>query len=305
MKPKITPVFFLCSLLILSCIPGQKSGSTIDASKPLIALSILPQKYFAERIGGEFIETLVLAGPNQNPHNYEPNPRVLQDLAGAKAWVLSGIEFEIALEPRIWNLFPALQIIDGTFGIHFRSLEAHDHDDDDDDDDHHHLHDHEIDRHTWLGQEGAEIMSLHIKNTLCAIDPVNSVFYEENYKLLISDIRAEFNRLRNELESLRGTSVLVYHPAFGYFLDEFGIIQEAVESGGKEPTPRVLAEIVEKAKDWDVKVIFVQAQFPVESAGTVADATGAELVILDPLAQDWMENIRLMGEILKGAALRE
>jgi zinc transport system substrate-binding protein len=91
----------------------------------------------------------------------------------------------------------------------------------------------------------------------------------------------------------------VYHPAFGYFLDEFGIIQEAVETGGKEPTPRQLGRLIEKARAEKVKVIFVQAQFPAESARTAAAAAGAELVSLDPLAPDWLANISVMGEALK------
>ena len=302
MKPKKALGFFLFTLVLFGCLPGQKPRDNADSSKPLIALSIIPQEYFARRIGGDRIAVLLLAGPNQNPHNYEPNPRIMQELAGAKVWVLSGIEFEIALEPKIRDLFPALQIIDGTLGIHFRSLEAHAHDDDDDD--HHHLHE-GIDRHTWLGQEGAEIMSLHIKEALCAIDPDHAEIYNENYEALILEIEDVFDTLRNDLEALGGMSVLVYHPAFGYFFDEFGIIQEAVESGGKEPTPRVLAETIERARAEETKVIFVQAQFPAESARTVALAIGAELVILDPLAPDWMENIKLMGEILKRAAQQE
>jgi zinc transport system substrate-binding protein len=92
--------------------------------------------------------------------------------------------------------------------------------------------------------------------------------------------------------------VFVYHPAFGYFLDEFGIRQEAVESGGKEPTPRILSQLIEKAKQKGAAAIFVQSQFPVHTAQAVADAAGAVLAPLDPLAPDWLANIRSMGEVL-------
>jgi zinc transport system substrate-binding protein len=115
-------------------------------------------------------------------------------------------------------------------------------------------------------------------------------------------MEVEFNSLKKELEPLRGKTVFVYHPAFGYFLDEFGILQEAVETGGKEPTPRVLGQLIERARAEKVKVIFVQAQFPAESARTAAAAAGAELVSLDPLAADWLSNIRIMGEALQKAA---
>jgi zinc transport system substrate-binding protein len=93
----------------------------------------------------------------------------------------------------------------------------------------------------------------------------------------------------------------VYHPSFGYFLDEFGIRQEAVETGGKEPGPRTLNRLIDRAKQEGAAAIFVQAQFPVNAAKTVAAAAGAELVSLDPLSPGWLANIRLMGEALKKA----
>jgi zinc transport system substrate-binding protein len=108
--------------------------------------------------------------------------------------------------------------------------------------------------------------------------------------------------LKKELAPLKGQRVYVYHPAFGYFLDEFGIIQEAVETGGKEPNPQTLAKLVERAKEDKVKVIFVQAQFPTQAAQTLAAQLGAEVLPLDSLAENWLENIRRMGEALKRAA---
>ena len=94
----------------------------------------------------------------------------------------------------------------------------------------------------------------------------------------------------------------MYHPSFGYFLDEFGIRQEAVETGGKEPGPKDLSRLIALAKQERAAAIFVQAQFPVNAAKTVAQAAGAELVSLDPLAPDWLANIRRMGEALQKAA---
>jgi zinc transport system substrate-binding protein len=96
--------------------------------------------------------------------------------------------------------------------------------------------------------------------------------------------------------------VFVYHPAFGYFLDEFNIRQEAVETGGKEPGPRALNALIEKIRREKPAAIFVQAQFPAAAAKTVAEATGADVVALDPLSRDWLENIRVMGEALKRSA---
>jgi zinc transport system substrate-binding protein len=215
--------------------------------------------------------------------------------------VLSGTEFEAALRPKIEALFPELPVIDGVEGVRFRGMDEEPPDGED------HGGAEERggrDPHTWLGPEGAKIMAAHILEALSRLDPPQAALYGENYRSLIRDIDETFDRLRRDLEPLRGSTVFVYHPAFGYFLDEFGIVQRAVETGGKEPTPRRLGRLIEDARKAGVRVVFVQAQFPLESAGTAARAAGAELAALDPLAEDWLANIGRMGEALKEAGAR-
>jgi zinc transport system substrate-binding protein len=293
-RVKVLVAWFSWFLLALCAGCGSGRSTAREAvRKPVIALSIPPQSYFASRIAGDLAETLVLAGQGQNPHSYEPSPKQMAELAGARFWVLSGTEFELSLRPKIEALFPGLMIVDGTEGVRFRNLEEQR----DDDEEHG-----GIDRHTWLGREPAKIMARHIRDALCTADEGNAGLYRKNCETLIADIDSEFENLKAALEPLRGERIFVYHPAFGYFLDEFGIIQEAVETGGKEPSPRKLGELIEKARREKVRAIFVQAQFPAESARTAAAAAGAELVSLDPLASDWLANIRIIGAALKAAA---
>jgi zinc transport system substrate-binding protein len=292
MNKKLMLVLILSLLVLGGCSRGNRVAHN-DPQLPLIAVGIVPQEWFVSRIGGGRVRTLVLAGPGQNPHNYEPTPKQISGLAHAGTWVLSGTEFEISLRPKIEKLFPSLPIIDGTAGVSFRKLEDHD------DDDHGENNPHDIDRHTWLGSQPAKILAAHIRDALSLVDPAGSAHYDENYSTLVLEIDAEFSVLRQELAPLKGSNVFVYHPSFGYFLDEFGISQEAVETGGKEPGPRDLARLIARAKQERPTAIFVQAQFPVSAAQTVASAVGAVTVTLDPLAPDWLDNIRLMGEALR------
>ena len=249
------------------------------------------------RIGGGRVRTLVLAGQGQNPHNYEPTPRQVSGLAGAGVWILSGAEFEITLRPKVEKLFPTLPIVDGTEGVILRRMdEAHD-----EDGEHGYG---EFDRHTWLGREPAKILAAHIRDTLCALEPASAAFYAENYDSLVREIDGEFDVLRRDLAPLKGTNIFVYHPSFGYFLDEFDIRQQAVETGGKTPGPRELSRLIALAQQEQPAAIFVQAQFPVSAARTVANAVGAVTVSLDPLAPDWLANIRRMGDALLESARR-
>ena len=306
MSNNVIRYFLICALCVPVVFSGCQRHNSVTTNKqqlsaaplsavPLIAVSILPQEWFVSRIGGSRVQTLVLTGPGQNPHNYEPVPKQLSGLAKAGVWILSGTEFEISLRPKIEKLFPALPIVDGTAGAAFRKLDAYEYG-------HGHNDDHtalEIDRHTWLGSEPAKILAAHIRDTLSIIDPDGAEQYAGNYFNLVNDIDNEFLYLRQQLAPLKGSNVFVYHPSFGYFLDEFGIRQQAVETGGKTPGPRDLSRLIVLAKQEQPAAIFVQAQFPISAAKTVANAVGAELVSLDPLAPDWLANIRLMGEALK------
>jgi zinc transport system substrate-binding protein len=298
-------------LLCFSLLAAACSRQTQDGL--LIAVSIPPQAWFVSQIAGDKAHTLVLVGPGQNPHSYEPGPRQIQSLSSAGAWILSGAEFEISLHPKIASLFPNLPIVDGTEGVSFRMLEEHDDGDG---------HDHsdfepqpsplqagegsplEIDRHTWLGRAPAKILAAHVRDALSLLDGANETYYGERYANLVRLIDDEFDRLKINLAPLYGKRVFVYHPSFGYFLDEFGIFQEAVETGGKEPAPRELYKLIGRLKEENAAAVFVQAQFPVNAAKTLASAVGAELIALDPLAENWLANIRLMGESLKMSTLR-
>ncbi len=282
-----TVCFLLPVLLLSSCTGKQKERSALT-----VTVSILPQRWFVSQIAGPETDITIntLAGEGQNPHSYEPSARQIQYLAESDFWVLSGTEFETALRPKIEKQFPSLKIIDGTEGVVFRKLEE--------DDDHGHSHSNNIDRHTWLGEKPAVILAEHIRDAMCESDPENTARYKQNTDILIAKISEEFASLRNKLKPLEGSSVFVFHPSFGYFLDEFGIKQQAVETGGKEPTPKVLSELIKKAMAEKPSAIFVQAQFPVSAATTLADAVGAETIALDPLAENWLDNIKAMGESL-------
>ena len=281
---------FVCNIFLLISCSRQAAQDGL-----LLAVSIPPQKWFISQIAGDKARVIVLAGQGQNPHNYEPSPKQIQSLTSAGAWILSGAEFEISLLPKVAAIFPNLLIIDGTEGVKFRTLEEHDHDEYGHDDEHSSL---EIDRHTWFGREPAKILAAHTRDALSLIDNANEEYYNEKCETLMRLIDDEFDRLKIELAPLEGKSVFVYHPSFGYFLDEFGIFQEAVEEGGKEPSPRQLNNLLAKLNEERPAAIFVQAQFPVNAAKTLAASAGAQLIDLDPLAENWLENIRLMGQTL-------
>ena len=293
-------MLILVSLCIIS-IPIYPGGNkeTPVSEKPIIAVSILPQKYAVDRIAGDLVETFVLVTEGQSPHSYEPTPRQMSLLANASAWILSGTDFEITLIKKISSLYPNLLIVDGTQGVTFRLLENHSHDDGEET-----THENDpnqllYDKHTWLSHTPYKILIDHIYETLVSLDHQNKDVYSANKDELIGEIDSLFASLQKDLAPLKGSTVFVFHPSFGYFFDEFGIIQEAVETGGKEPTAKNLVSLIENARKENIKAIFVQAQFPTQAAENIATSVGAKVLPLDPLAYDWITNIKSIASVLK------
>jgi len=308
-KFKVIFLLMIIPAVFSSC--GKAEDKT-ESLKPVVAVSILPQQYFLERISGGRVSVLVLAGEGQNPHSYDPTPAQMASLSKAAAWVLSGTDFETSLKPKIAAQYSSLIIVDGTAGVNFRHLEEHKHEgegehheDGHKEDKHEHENGVNIDRHTWLGLKPSKIMAAHMRDLLVKIDPAGKDLYDSNYQAIVKDIDSVFINLKKTLKPLAGKTVLVFHPAFGYFLDEFGIKQEAVETGGKEPNAKALSALIKEAKADKTPAIFVQSQFPVNAAKTVADAVGAEVVMLDPLSRDWLENIKKMGSALESSLIKK
>ncbi|HOZ72879.1 MAG TPA: zinc ABC transporter substrate-binding protein [Spirochaetales bacterium] len=282
------------STLIVALVVGCGAERPDDGTLPVVVVSIEPQAYFVERIAEGRVSVSVLVGPGQSPHSYEPTPRQMADLSAASMWLCVGAEFEKSLRPKAAALYKSLPIVDTTTGVQYRKLEAHAHDDGDGD------HDEEggLDPHVWLGRQAVKAMAANIRDALAAADPAGEDAYAANHDAFVRDADAAYDELASALAGLRGTTAFVYHPAFGYLLDEFGIAQEAVETGGKEPTQKALAAMIKAAREDGASLIFVQAQFPTSAAEAVAEAIGATVVPIDPLARDWLDNLRRIGDEL-------
>lgn len=160
------------------------------------------------------------------------------------------------------------------------------------------------DPHVWLSPHRARLLARNVRDALSAADPggaeayaANCAAFEARAEALSADIRALF-------EGLPSRRFLVFHPSWGYFADEFGLTQMAIESGGSEPGPRELAALVEEAREHGVSAVFVAPQFSRSTARVVADAIGGDLVEADPMATDWADNLRGVAKRL-AAAMRE
>lgn len=298
----LLPIIFLLSSEFLFAESELKSK---------IFVSILPQRYLVQRIAGDYADVEVLIPPGMSPHTFEPTPQLMARLTRSSILFAIGVSFEKALITRLKSVAPNLKIVQTDENIKKRVIEAHDAHETDEthaahethDDDHHSCEDdcsHEgaLDPHIWLDPILLKTVSQNIAQALFEILPQHSDEIAKNVSLLLEELEELDSELSEALKSFRGEKMFVFHPAFGYFADRYGLKQMAIEIEGKEPTPRQLANIVRSCKKENVRVIFVQKQFPVRAAKTIAESIKGSVVLIDPLAENYFENLKEIKEKL-------
>jgi zinc transport system substrate-binding protein len=263
--------------------PGTQAAPRVEANSAIgVFVSIPPMQYLANAVGGQRVRVEVLVQPGQDPHTYEPTPRQMSLLAQATVFFRVGIDFENALVPRLRESAPGLRIVDTREGITLRPAEEGDQ-----------AHgEGALDPHIWMSPLLARRQAQSIRDALIDLDPAGRGQYEQGYARLAAKLEALHAEITAALAPYRGRELFVYHPAFGYFADAYGLGQVAVETGGKEPSARQLARLIEQARQRHVRVIFVQPQFSQAAARAVADAIGGAVVPLDDLAADYVANLR-------------
>ena len=272
-----------------------------ENEKLKVFVSILPQKYFAERLLGDNGTVEVLIGPGMSPHTYEPLPQQMGKLSRSNVFFTLGIPFEKVIVSRLKNLCPKLLIVPTDENIEKIPMTEHDHDDGDC---HHHEHDHDLglDPHFWLDPLKALSMAENMAKAIASISPELTQSVNANLESIKTDIISLDEELTKKMLVFKGQTLLVFHPAFGYFAKKYGMIQKAVEIEGKEPAPRQLGELIRNCRAEGVKVIFVQKQFPVATAKTIANSIGGSVVAIDPLAEDYLANLRTIAEAVANSA---
>ena len=147
------------------------------------------------------------------------------------------------------------------------------------------------DPHVWLSPAIMKEIARNVHRALVEILPDQRSALGENLEILLAEIGSVDARCRELLDPVRGHRFFVFHPAWGYFAEAYGLQQVAIEEHGKEPDAHHVAEIVEAAREVGAQTIFAQPQMSDASANLVAEEIGARVVMIDPLAYEWSENL--------------
>ena len=265
-----------------------------------VTVSILPQKYFVQKIGGDLVDISVMVLPGSSPANYEPKPKQMVKLTESKIYFAIGVFFEEVWLKKFAGANPEMKIIATQNGIEKIPMKRHLHDDNERNHGKAVAHAGIKDPHIWLSPPLMMLQARNILNALMRVDPTNRKIYESNYKNFVTEL-VDLDLKISDLFAHRGQSTrfMVYHPAWGYFAKAYDLIQIPVEMEGKKPTPKGLQQLIRSAKKDGIKVVFVQPQFSTKSAHTIAKAIEGRVVFADPLAFDWAKNLLLVARQFK------
>lgn len=286
-----------CGILIyFSLTPHNLSNvNSNNSSKIVIAASVLPQKEFIEKVGGDKVQVVIMVPPGADPHTYEPKASQLQQISHAQMYVQvgSGIEFEMVWMDKIKSLNRNIVIINNSEGINLIANPENENNQPDNSEES------ESDPHVWVSPKNAEIMVENIYDGMVKIDPKNKEYYFINKENYLKQLRQLDKNITNELYSKKSSKLVVYHPSWGYFCRDYNLNQIAIEKNGKDPTPREMMSLVNQIKKDNIKWIFVSPQYNARSAEVIASETGSKIVYINELDPDYINNINKLANALK------
>jgi len=285
-KP-LSLVAVACLLLgLMTAMAGctGADGEMEDNDRIAVVVTIPPQQEFVERVGGDHVRVILLVPPGADPHTYEPAPAVLAAVAEADLYAMvgSGIEFEIAWGEKIAALNPGMAVVNCSQGVEVIAA----------------------DPHIWTSPRNAKVMVENIRDGLIEADPENAEYYRRNAAAYLDDLDA----LDAEISALIAGSgvrvVLVDHPSWAYLARDYGFEEVAIESEGKEPSPKRIEHLIHLAEEEGVRVVFASPEHSTRSAGVIAEAIGGSVVTVSPLKKDYLDNMRQVAAAFAGSVSR-
>lgn len=270
----------ILSILVLS-LSGCSSYNLDD--RPRVAVTILPQKYLLDKIVGDSIDVVCVVPEGNNPEEYSAVPSQMKKITSSSLYFKVGeLGFEKTTLPSILKNAPNIEVVTLSHDLEFISSTCSHGGEE-------HLH---YDPHYWTSPNGAKVMATNMYNAIIEFDSKNSSYYTQNYRELIAELDALDIMARSVLKETQNRQFAIFHPSLSYFARDYGLQQLTLEEMGKEMTPTTMLKAIEDAIEGGVKTVFVQNEFSPEQVKTFAKEIGAKVVVINPLAYNFVEEIK-------------
>lgn len=242
--------------------------------KVSIATSIPPIQKLIKNIGGGYVTTTSLMDASQNPETFEPSPKDVENIAKADFYLSMNLDFEQKFLPKLENTDKNLTIIDLRNFVPKRDLDG------------------APDPHIWTSTDNMQKIAQVIYQKLVAKDPQHKTFFQQNYQKEKQKLQTINQQIAKILKPIKNRYILVFHPVFGYYLDQYSIQQLSVEKEGKEIAPHDIENLANLTKTKGITVLFAEPQFGSNAETTqVANMLKTKIINLDPLKEDYEQNL--------------
>ena len=287
MKKAIRNVFVTILILSMMCLTGCSNEAKKEEAeeKPVIAVSIVPEQTFVEAVCGDLVDIVTLIPPGSSPGNYEPTAQEMEKFSDSSLYFSIGVPTEEAnILPNVGDV-KVISLQDEVAGVYKdRTFESG-----------------ERDPHIWLSPKRVKAMIDTIVSKMSEMDPENKETYEKNAANYIAQLDEVDREIKDALEGVESKKFIVYHPAFGYIADDYGLQMYALEEEGKEATAQHLQEMIDLAKAEDIKVIFYQEEIDSSQSEAFAEEIDGKTIQLAPLAADYISNLKKMAQTMAEA----
>ncbi len=257
---------FLAALLFVAAFVMGGCGQQAEQSGKLsVAASFYPMAEFARAVGGDKAEVYTMIADGVEPHDWEPGARDLTRLAKAKVFVYNG-----GVEP--WAE-PALNAVadDGVLAVEAGQAFIKP--------------DSRLDPHFWLSPKKAAAEVAAVRDAFMKADAANAEYYRQHAEAYIAKLMALDERLERVAQNAKIKTFVTTHAAFGHLASDYGLKQLAIMglSPQAEPSPAALNKLIDVMHEEGIKYVFFETLVSPRIAETIAQAAGADTLVLDPL----------------------
>lgn len=278
MVKKIIVLFLFITVFILSF---GLSGCENGGEGLTVAVTIAPEAAFVRAVGGSLVNIVTLVPPGYSPESYEPSAKAMVEFSKAAVFFSIGVPSELSLKTQNVNRIALDKKAAEVYPERFFGEER--------------------DPHIWLSPKRAIVMVEAVAAELSRLDPENAGTYTQNAEAYIASLNALDAEIKDIFSDASDKKFIVFHPAFGYFADDYGLSMYALQEEGKDPDPARIMELIDLAKESGITTVFYQQEETGAQFEAFIDEIGGTGVALNPLSEDYINNMKNMANAMRGA----
>lgn len=292
--------------LTLSACTLENSSKTEEKGKLQVAATIFPVYDIMRQVGGENISASLILPPGASPHTFDPTPSQVADLKKADIVFMVGAGIDgWALDLLASN--SQAKIVDLSGEVILRPFIHEEHEEGEYGEEENHEHG-DLDPHYWLDPENAKMIADKVAQELIILDENQTDEYTSRAFAFKEEINRSLLLWQERLNGFSNRKLAVFHDAWGYFAERFGleIVATFEPFPGKSPSPQYLIEMQAEIKEHEVKALFIEPQLSSAAAEALAKDLGVEIWRLDPIGgltgrESYLELINYNIEAVYGA----